>query len=117
MISTCSGSWPQYRALEARTHLARLPEDERQQAADLIDQLGIPADDAYATIKHLAELDASVRQRIWERGRGDQVLELPEHDESGEQDGGDQETETANRDDCEVELRLFLSPHHPILSP
>lgn len=56
--------WKQYHVLEARTHLERLPEEDRLRAANLIDQPATPPRQACEILKNLAAMPDQERQRV-----------------------------------------------------
>jgi hypothetical protein len=63
-LPTQGPAWPQYHVLEARSHLDRIPEQERPKAAALIDQPAIPARDALKILGNLAEMPAPERAKV-----------------------------------------------------
>lgn len=59
-------AWKQYHVLQAAEQIERLPDEERPQAAKLIDQPGIPPQDAIPVLKNLAGMDDAERRRIFD---------------------------------------------------
>lgn len=66
-------SVPQYRALEAKAHLERLPEPEREEAARLVSQPGIDPRSAVDILGNLAEMPAERREEVFRLSRSDDV--------------------------------------------
>lgn len=66
-------SVPQYRALEAKAHLERLPEPEREEAARLVSQPGIDPKSAVDILGNLAEMPAERREEVFRLSRSDDV--------------------------------------------
>ena len=57
--------WKQYNVLEAREKLEKLPEDERSEAAALLDQPGIPPTEAVKILRNMAEKKPAERKEIY----------------------------------------------------
>ncbi len=58
-------SWPQYRVLEAREQVVRIPVDEHPRIATLLDQPGIPPTEGVSIIRILATKPQEEREGIY----------------------------------------------------
>ena len=57
--------WPQYRVLEAREYLEKLPEEEHESVSSLLNQAGIPPDSGLKILKNLAAKAPEQREIIY----------------------------------------------------
>lgn len=63
--------WPEYRALEARAQLERLPEADREAAIALVNRPFCPPDDATTMLRNIANMSASERAVLYRNAQSD----------------------------------------------
>lgn len=68
--------WKQDHVLEARQHLASLPEEERAPAAALVSQPGVPPQEAVKILGHLRHSEPDDRQEIYRKAESSDPREV-----------------------------------------
>lgn len=64
-------AWPEYRALEARMQLERLPEADREAAIALVNRPYCPPDDATKILRNLASMPPDARAKVFRDAQSD----------------------------------------------